>query len=102
MLDLLFDSVPHQFEPAATVAVYGHCKQSLTHEVNQSAGKIDRQQDAEDLQNGERLLIKVLQYEQVLPKQCSRGGMIGNQVNRECGLGYAVDDPAAEGKPVEQ
>lgn len=49
--------VPNQFEPATTVAVYGHCKQSLTHEVNQSAGKIDRQQNAEDLQNGERLLI---------------------------------------------
>lgn len=59
MFDLLFDSVPHQFETAATVAVYGHCKQSLTHEVNQSAGKIDRQQDAEDLQNGERLLQRV-------------------------------------------
>lgn len=29
--------VPNQFEPVATVAVYGHCKQSLTHEVNQSA-----------------------------------------------------------------
>lgn len=94
--------VPNQFEPAATVAINRHSKQALAYETNQSAGKIDRQQDAEDLQNGERLLIKVLQYEQVLPKQCSRGGMIGDQVNRECGLGYAVDDPAAEGKPVEQ
>ena len=83
MLDSLSDSVPHQFETAATVTAYGHCKQSLTHAVNQSAGKIDCQQDAEDLQNGERLLIQVLQYEQVLPKQCSRGGMIGDQVNRE-------------------
>lgn len=54
------------------------------------------------MQNGERLLIKVLQHEQVLPKQCSRGGIIGDQVNRECGPGYAVDDPTAEGKRVEQ
>lgn len=57
MSDLLFDSAPHQFETAATVTVYGHCKQALAYETNQSAGKIDRQQDAEDLQNGERLLI---------------------------------------------
>lgn len=56
--DPLRGFVPNQFEPAATVTAYSHCKQSLTHEVNQSADtKIDRQQDAEDLQNGERLLI---------------------------------------------
>ena len=93
---------PDQFEPVAAIAVYGHCKQSLTYEVNQGADKVDYQQDAENLQDREGLLVEVLQYEQALPKQCSRGGMIGDQVNRECGLGYAVDNPAAEGKPVEQ
>lgn len=53
MFDLLFDSVPNQFEPAATVAVYGHRKQSLTHEVNQGADKVDYQQDTENLQDRE-------------------------------------------------
>ena len=50
--------VPNQFEPAATVAINRHSKQALAYETNQSAGKIDRQQDAEDLQNGKRLLIE--------------------------------------------
>lgn len=59
MFDLLFDSVPHQFETAATVTVYGHCKQSLTHEVNQSADKVDYQQDTENLQDREVLLVEV-------------------------------------------
>lgn len=76
---------PDQFEPVAAIAVYGHCKQSLTYEVNQGADKVDYQQDAENLQDREGLLVEVLQYEQALPKQCSRGGMIGDQVNRECG-----------------
>ena len=30
------------------------------------------------------------------------GGIIGNQVHGECGLGYAVDNPIVEGEPVEQ
>ena len=50
--------VPNQFEPAATVVINRHSKQALAYETNQSAGKIDRQQDAEDLQNGKRLLIE--------------------------------------------
>ena len=50
--------VPNQFEPAATVAINRHSKQALAYETNQSADKIDRQQDAEDLQNGKRLLIE--------------------------------------------
>ena len=58
MFDLLFDSVPHQFEPAATVAVYGHCKQSLTYEVDQGADKVDYQQDTENLQDREVLLVE--------------------------------------------
>jgi hypothetical protein len=42
-----FDPLRRFVEPAATVTAYSHCKQSLTHEVNQSADtKIDRQQDA--------------------------------------------------------
>lgn len=68
MFDLLFDSVPNQFEPAATVAVYGHRKQSLTYEVNQGADKVDYQQDAENLQDREGLLVEVFQYEQMFPE----------------------------------
>lgn len=59
MFDLLFDSVPHQFESAATVAVYGHCKQSLTYEVDQGADKVDYQQNTENLQDREVLLVEV-------------------------------------------
>lgn len=51
--------VPSQFEPMATVAVYGHCKQSLTYEVDQGADKVDYQQDTENLQNREVLLVEV-------------------------------------------
>lgn len=33
MFDLLFDSVPNQFEPAATVAINCHSKQALAYEA---------------------------------------------------------------------
>ena len=59
---------PDQFEPVAAVAVYGHCKQSLTYEVDQGADKVNYQQDAKYLQNREGLLVEVFQYEQMFPE----------------------------------
>lgn len=70
--------VPNQFEPVATVTVYGHCKQSLTHEVNQCRHKRDRQQDAEDLQNGEKLLIEGGPKDCALLVMAARGTMISS------------------------
>mgnify|MGYP007114214445 FL=1 len=59
---------PDQFEPMAAVAVDRQSKQSLAYEVDQSAGKVDYQQDAENLQDREGLSAEVFQYEQMFPE----------------------------------
>ena len=43
------------------------CEQCLADEVDQGAYGVDRQQDAEDLQDREWLLVEVLQAEQPCP-----------------------------------
>ncbi|WP_288517286.1 hypothetical protein, partial [uncultured Bifidobacterium sp.] len=53
----------------------------MTHEVNQCRHKRDRQQDAEDLQNGEKLLIEGS------PKDCAllvMAGGCGRFLGRSC------------------
>lgn len=55
--------VPQQVEPAPATPVDGDGEQCLAGEVKQSAYGVDRQQDAQDLQNRQRLLVEVLQVE---------------------------------------
>ena len=51
--------VPQQVEPVSTTPVDGDGGQCLADEVKQSAYGVDRQQDAENLQNRQRLLVEV-------------------------------------------
>lgn len=61
--------VPQQVEPVSTTPVDGDGGQCLADEVKQGAYGVDRQQDAEDLQDRQWLLVQVLQVEQPDPKQ---------------------------------
>jgi len=49
-------------------AVDGDCEQCLADEVEQGADRVDRQQDAEYPQDCPRLLVEVLQVEQLDPE----------------------------------
>lgn len=66
------------------------------------AGRVARQQDAQNLQDRQWLLVQVLQVEQPDSEQFLGGGVIGNQVHCERGLRYPVDGTAVEGGAVEQ
>lgn len=74
----------------------------LADEVEQGAGRVDRQQDAEDLQDREWLLVEVLQVEQSCPEQFFGDGVVGDEVYGERGLRDPVDNAAVEGNAVEQ
>lgn len=74
----------------------------MADEVEQCAGRVDRQQDAENLQNRQRLLVEVLQIEQLDPEQFLGGRVVGDQVHGERGLRDSVDGSIAEGDAVEQ
>lgn len=60
--------VPQQVEPAPATPVDSGCEQCLADEVDQGACGVDCQQDAENLQNRQRLLVQVLQIEQLDPE----------------------------------
>ncbi len=62
------DFVPQQLEPVPATPVDGYGEQCLADEVKQSTGHVDREQDAEDLQNRQWLLVEVLQVEQPDPE----------------------------------
>ena len=94
--------VPQQVEPAPATPVDGDGEQCLADEVEQSAYGVDRQQDAENLQNRQRLLVEVLQVEQPCPEQFLGGGVVGDEEHGERGLRDSVDDAAMEGDAVEQ
>ena len=94
--------VPQQLEPAPATPVDGDGEQCLADEVDQSAYGVDRQQDAENLQNRQRLLVQVLQIEQLDPEQFLGCGVVGDEVHGERGLRDSVDDAAMEGDAVEQ
>lgn len=66
-------------------AVDSGCEQCLADEVDQGACGVDRQQDAENLQNRQRLLVEVLQVEQPCPEQFLGCGIVGDQVHGERG-----------------
>lgn len=68
--------IPQQLEPTPATPVDGGCEQCLADEVKQSAYGVDRQQDAEDLQDRQWLLVEVLQVEQLCPEQFL-GGRVG-------------------------
>lgn len=55
--------VPQQLEPVSMMLVDGDGKQSLADEIKQCAGRVDREQCAEDPQDREWLLVEVLQVE---------------------------------------
>ena len=94
--------IPQQIEPAPAPPVDGDGEQCLTDEVEQCAGCVDRQQDAENLQDRQRLLVEVLQVEQPCPEQFLGCGVVGDEVHGERGLHDPVDDAAMEGDAVEQ
>ena len=94
--------IPQQLEPAPATPVDGDGEQCLAGEIKQGADYIDRQQDAQDLQNRQRLLVQVLQVEQPCPEQFLGGGVVGDEVHGERGLRDPVDDAAMEGDAVEQ
>ncbi len=94
--------VPQQVEPAPATPVDGDGEQRLADEVEQSAYGVDHQQDAENLQNRQRLLVEVLQVEQPCPEQFLGCGVVGDEVHGERGLCDPVDDAAMEGDAVEQ
>lgn len=83
-------------------SVDGGCEQCLADEVEQGAGRVDRQQDAEDLQDREWLLVEVLQVEQPDPEQFLGCGVVGDEVYGERGLRDPVDGSIVEGDAVEQ
>lgn len=85
----------------STPPVDGDGEQCLADEIEQGAGRVDRQQDAEDPQNREWLLVQVLQVEQSDPEQFLGGGVVGDEVHGERGLRDSVDDAAVEGDSVE-
>lgn len=75
--------VPQQVEPAPATPVDGDGEQRLADEVEQSAYGVDRQQDAENLQNRQWLLVEVLQVEQSGPEQFLGGGVVGDEIYGE-------------------
>ena len=85
-----------------TPPVDGDGEQCLADEVEQCAGCVDRQQDAEYPQDRQWLLVEVLQVEQSGPEQFLGGGVVGDEVYGERGLRDPVDDAAVEGDAVEQ
>ena len=94
--------VPQRLEPVSTMLIDGYGKQSFADEIKQCAGRVDREQYAEDPQDCERLLVQVLQIEQLDPEQFLRCGVVGDEVHGERGLRDPVDDAAMEGDAVEQ
>lgn len=74
----------------------------MADEVEQGAGRVDCEQDAEDLQDREWLLAEVLQVERSCPEQFLGGRVVGDEVYGERGLRDPVDDSIAEGDAVEQ
>lgn len=60
--------VPQQVEPAPATPVDGDGEQCLADEVDQGAGRVDREQYAEYLQDRQWLLVQVLQVEQPDPE----------------------------------
>ena len=94
--------IPQQFEPVSAPTVNGDGEQCLTDEIEQGADRVDRQQNAENSQNRQRLLEETLQIEQSCPEQLLGSGIVGDQIHGERGLRYPVDDAAMEGDPVEQ
>ena len=94
--------VPQQLEPVSTMLIDGDGKQSLADEIKQCAGRVDREQYAEDLQDRQRLLVEVLQVEQPCLEQFPGCGVVGDQVHGKRGLRDPVDDAAMEGDAVEQ
>lgn len=94
--------VPQQLEPVSATSVDGDGEQCLADEVDQGAYGVDRQQDAEDLQDREWLLVEVLQAEQPCPEQFLGCGIVGDQVHGERGLRYLVDGSIVEGDAAEQ
>ena len=94
--------VPQQVTPAPATPVEGGGEQCLADEVKQSAYGVDRQQNAENLQNRQWLLVQVLQIEQLAPEQFPGGRVVGDQVHGERGLRYPVDGSIVEGDAVEQ
>lgn len=94
--------VPQQVEPAPATPVDGDGEQCLADEIEQGAYGVDRQQDAENLQNRQWLLVQVLQIEQLDPEQFLGCGVVGDEVHGERGLRDSVDDAAMEGDAVEQ
>lgn len=83
-------------------SVDGGCEQCLADEVDQGAGRVDREQYAEDLQNRQWLFVQVLQIEQPGPEQFLGCGIVGDQVHGERGLRDPVDGSIVEGDAVEQ
>ena len=94
--------IPQQLEPAPATSVDSGCEQCLADEVEQGAGRVDCEQDAEDPQDREWLLVEVLQVEQSCPEQFFGGGVVGDEVYGERGLRDPVDDSIVEGDAVEQ
>ena len=94
--------VPQQVKPAPATPVDGGCEQCLADEIKQCACRVDREQDAENLQNRQRLLVEALQVEQPCPEQFLGCGVVGDEVHGERGLRDPVDDAAMEGDAVEQ
>lgn len=62
------DFVPQQLEPVPATPVDGDGEQCLADEVDQGAGRVDREQYAEYLQDRQWLLVQVLQVEQPGPE----------------------------------
>ena len=73
--------VPQQLEPVSTPPVDGDGEQCLADEIEQGAGRVDRQHDAEYQQNREWLLVQVLQVEQ--PDPAVEGDAVEQQEHAE-------------------
>lgn len=72
----------------------------MADEVEQCAGRVARQQDAQNLQDRQWLLVQVLQVEQPDSEQFLGGGVVGDEVYGERGLRDPVDGTAVEGGAV--
>ena len=99
---LIRDFIPDYIKPVPALPVDSGDEQRLTNEIEQCAGHVDCQQDAEYLQDRQRLLVETLQVEQSYPEQFLGCGVIGDEVYGERGLRDAVDDAAVESDAVEQ
>lgn len=66
--DAVGHRVPQQVEPVSTPSVDDDGEQCSADEVEQGAGRINRQRNVNYLQNRQRLLIEVLQIEQSSPE----------------------------------